>query len=101
MPYISREKLLAFPLRRNGEHCDMEHANPHFLHGIETVMEYVETLPSEDVVPVIHARWHDVYMISPNVATGICSHCNEKSYIGPLYPFALYCPHCGAMMDQP
>ena len=44
------------------------------------------------------AHWHDIYMITPWVATGVCSSCNTKSYINPDYPFALYCPNCGKPM---
>lgn len=36
--YIAREALMKFPIRR--DHCDKEHANEHFINGIETVMEY-------------------------------------------------------------
>lgn len=41
--YIKRESILKFPIRRS--HHD-EHADPHFINGIETVMEYIETLPA-------------------------------------------------------
>lgn len=98
MSYISREKLLAFPLRRNGEHCDMEHANPHFLNGIETAMEYAETLPTEDVSPVVHGRWvEDTH--SNGSYDAECSICSESiKWSGCMYNFN-YCPNCGAKMD--
>lgn len=51
--YIERETLMKFPIRR--DHCDKEHANEHFINGIETVMEYAENLPAADVEPV--RRW--------------------------------------------
>ena len=57
-------------------------------------------LPTADAVEVVHARWHDVYLMTPWVATGICSNCNLKSYINPDFPFAKYCPNCGAKMDK-
>ena len=41
--YIKCEDVLKFPIRRS--HHD-EHADPHFINGIETVMEYIETLPA-------------------------------------------------------
>lgn len=53
--YIDREMLMKFSIRRN--HCDKEHANEHFINGIETVMEYAENLPAADVEPVRHGRW--------------------------------------------
>lgn len=50
--YIEREALMKFPIRR--DHCDKEHANEHFICGIETVLEYAESLPTADVAPVVH-----------------------------------------------
>lgn len=46
--YIKKDDIAAFPIRAN--HCDKEHANEHFIYGIETVMEYVENLKPADVV---------------------------------------------------
>ena len=48
---------------------------------------------------VKRGQWHDIYLMTPWVATGICSKCNLKSYINPDFPFAKYCPNCGAKMD--
>ena len=100
--YISREKLLSFPLRRNGEHLDKEHANPHFVDGIETVMEYAETLPTTEVAPVVHAKWIPAGTFDDFAK---CSACGNQDH--PLHavcggysrePYN-YCPHCGAKMD--
>ena len=41
--YISLDDIKQFPIRK--DHCDKEHGNPHFIYGIETVMEYIDTLP--------------------------------------------------------
>lgn len=59
----------------------------------------IDVLPRVDAVEVVHGEWHDVYLMTPWIATGICSHCNLKSYINPDFPFAKYCPYCGAKMD--
>lgn len=103
MSYISREKLLAFPLRRNGKHLDKKHANPHFVNGIETVLEYAEALPAENVKPVIHAQWkhcpRKVFAQDGSyslVMDTTCSACNWKIAEGMDSPF---CPGCGARMD--
>ena len=45
---ISRADALAFPIRIN--HYDREHGDLHFVLGIETVMEYIENLPSAELV---------------------------------------------------
>lgn len=41
---IDGDKLQEFPIRAN--RCDKEHANEHFINGIETVLEYAEQLPT-------------------------------------------------------
>mgnify|MGYP000124162702 CR=1 FL=1 len=52
--YIDREALMKFPIRAN--RCDKEHANKHFINGIESVMEYAELLPTVDAVPVVRCK---------------------------------------------
>lgn len=44
--------------------------------------------------------WHDIYLLTPWVATGICSCCDKKSYINPDFPHAQFCPVCGASMSD-
>lgn len=51
---IDADKLQEFPIRAN--RCDKEHANKHFLNGIETVLEYAEQLPTVDAVPVVRCQ---------------------------------------------
>ena len=41
--YVCLEDIQKFPIRK--DHCDKENGNPHFIYGVETVMEYIETLP--------------------------------------------------------
>lgn len=53
-----------------------------------------------DVAPVVHGRWHDIYMLTPWVCSGVCSNCDTKSYMNSNFPFANYCPNCGAKMDS-
>lgn len=92
--YIDRETLMKFPIRR--DHCDKEHANEHFINGIETVMEYAENLPAADVAPVVHGRW---------VADGgilICLNCEAEIEAKNTFGednHRNYCPKCGAKMD--
>lgn len=63
MRLIDADKLQAFPIRAN--RCDKEHANTHFINGIETVLEYAELLPAVDAVPVVRCRG--------------CKHCEEAT----------------------
>ncbi len=52
--YIEREALMEFPIRAN--RCDKEHANEHFINGIESVMEYAEQLPTVDAEVVVRCK---------------------------------------------
>lgn len=70
--YIDREALMEFPIRAN--HCDKEHANTHFINGIESVMEYAEQLPTVDAEVVVRCKdckhlcvWNrkDIYAFCP------------------------------------
>lgn len=54
MRLIDADKLQQFPIRAN--RCDKEHANKHFINGIESVMEYAELLPTVDGVPVVRCK---------------------------------------------
>lgn len=68
--YIEREALRAFPIR--ADHCDKEHANEHFIYGIETVLEYAENLPAADVAPV---SWISVKDKLPKTETEVLVVC--------------------------
>lgn len=48
--YISREAALSMPWA-NGQY-DHEHANEHFICGLETYKEWLEQIPPADVVVV-------------------------------------------------
>lgn len=54
MRLIDGDKLQEFPIRAN--RCDKEHANAHFLNGIETVLEYAEQLPTVDAEVVVRCK---------------------------------------------
>lgn len=88
---ISRSALMEFPIRRN--RCDREHANPHFINGIESVLEYAANLHGTQP-KVKHARWG-------YGCDGGCSACGEAKpcdYFGSSHE-SDYCPGCGARMD--
>lgn len=54
MRLIDGDKLEEFPIRANS--CDKEHANTHFINGIESVMEYAEHLPTVDAEVVVRCK---------------------------------------------
>lgn len=75
--YIDREALMEFPIRAN--RCDKEHANKHFINGIETVLEYAEQLPTVDAEVVVR-----------------CKDCYQSVVIGNV----LYCTYLRKNTDE-
>ena len=91
--YVEREAIMEFPIRK--DHCDKEHANEHFIFGVESVLEYVENLPSANVAPVVHGRW-----IEKKSAVGRyfeCSNCGAHENKHTAIK-GYYCWRCGAKM---
>lgn len=100
---IRRSDVLKFPIRR--DHYDREHGNPHFINGIETVMEYVEFIPPVESEPVVHAHWvseivkkcdwrglkRDYYQPYS------CPRCHTPD---PRRGESKFCSECGAHMDE-
>lgn len=91
--YINREAIMKFPIRK--DHCDKEHANEHFINGIESVLEYVENLPAVDVAPMVHGQWETN---SDRPDSLICSVCKCGFDMWKHDPHN-FCPNCGAKMD--
>ena len=61
---IDLDQLMKYPLRRGSEHCDEKNADPRFLNGVESILEWAQTLPTltppnewvsvEDAMPPEH-----------------------------------------------
>lgn len=94
---IEREALMQFPIRR--DHCDKEHANEHFINGIETVMEYAANLPAADVAPLVHGKWEYIPQTLNTLSQIRCSFCGWWSLDPSIDGAYNYCPNCGAKMD--
>lgn len=43
---IDLDRLMKYPLRRGSEHCDEKNADPRFLNGVESILEWAQTLPT-------------------------------------------------------
>lgn len=43
---IDLDQLMEYPLRRGSEHCDEKNADPRFLNGVESTLEWAQTLPT-------------------------------------------------------
>lgn len=81
MRLIDGDKLQEFPIRAN--RCDKEHANTHFINGIESVMEYAEMLPTVDAEVVVRCKDCKHYLIADEFEGGKRYMCevNHFSYI--------------------
>lgn len=82
--YIDRELLLK-NIKRN---------MPYVYHMMSIL---ISCIPSDDVAPVVHAKWMKDYIKIGNCDWKYkCSKCGKhnKQYSPP------YCPHCGAKMDE-
>lgn len=78
--YISRDAVLAYPIRLN--HYDKENGNAHFAYGVESVMEYVESLPAADVAPVVRCKDCIYFHENTEVSFGRCSRIDWFPYGG-------------------
>lgn len=90
--YIDRERLLkSIPSVKDDKTISLFGA-------VADMICIVNSVPKEDVVPVVHARW-----IKPVPGDGdpCCSECKAKQlylpYVG--YFYSKYCPYCGAKID--
>lgn len=92
--YVKREAIMKFPIRK--DQCDKEHANEHFIFGVESVLEYVEKLPAADVAPVVRTRW--AHLGGDEWCCPVCGFVltTEGSWDKPIKK---YCEDCGAKMD--
>lgn len=89
---INLAALQNYPLRRGNPGCDEVNANPHFLNGIESIIEFAESLPTID--PVRHGYWRAWSGRRPIWLGCFCSVCENYE----VSKFA-FCPNCGAKMD--
>ena len=93
--YISREAALSMPWA-NGRY-DHEHANEHFICGLETYKEWLEQIPAADVRPVVHRSWivddyGDYQLIE-------CDQCHAQMW-NHQSELPNYCYECGADMRK-
>ena len=81
---------------------DRENGNEHFLNGIETAREIVENAPVVDAEPVRHGRWLECEDGWGDTHYQ-CSECGAEWNLDAGTPDEngmIYCPHCGARMDE-
>ena len=97
--YIERGALLNYPIRR--DNYDRKNGNIHFINGIESILEYAESLPTADVQEVRHGKWE---LLDECANEGVyCSICHKKVYkvkYANQKVKSNYCPNYGAKMDK-
>lgn len=62
----------------------------------------IDAQPTADVAPVAHAHW-EKHFKRPGVYEDLywhCTNCNSKTLEEYAPYWWLYCPHCGAKMDE-
>lgn len=75
---IDLDQLMKYPLRRGSEHCDEKNADPRFLNGVESVLEWAQTLPT--LTPL--NEWISVEEKLPeSIVNKVLVYC-ENGYIG-------------------
>ena len=79
MKLIDLDQLLKYPLRRESALCDEEHADPHFLNGVESVLEWAQTLPT--LTP--QNEWVSVYDRLPEPGERVLA--TDCGFVGEFY----------------
>jgi len=60
----------------------------------------IDTVPAEDVRPVVHGKWEIRYPdLEPMGSFWYCSNCGEDDEDWGCRPTWRFCPNCGARMD--
>ena len=99
--YIDRDLALSFPLA-NGKY-DKTNADEHFIGGCETYREWLESLPAEDVRPVVRGEWnaeidHRYGVDNWRFYCSKCGFVEVHAYFD--WKRHNYCPNCGADMRK-
>lgn len=61
--------------------------------NIINLKQIINSIPAVDAVPIVHGHWY----------LGRCSKCDGHApywSMATTYYKSLYCPHCGAKMDE-
>lgn len=54
---IDLDQLMKYPLRRGSEHCDEKNADPRFLNGVESILEWAQTLPTLTQPEIVYCQY--------------------------------------------
>lgn len=96
---ISRADVLKYPIRL--DHYDEVNGDRVFVYGVESVIEYAESLPSADAAQGEWEHWGSPFSDESEVIdTIVCSVCGARFIEPKDEPTGEYnyCPNCGARM---
>lgn len=77
--------------------CVTEVINRRAFNSREDVQDFLDNIPTADVVLVKHGHWHWSVECFHDVCS-CCAHLSNDSNDLENYPYK-FCPHCGAKMD--
>ena len=96
MRLVDADELKKYPIRL--DHYDKEHGDVNFVYGIESVLEYVDSMPTIEAEPIRYGTWEHVDGYFGD-AYYRCSVCKKESYFSNHTPGEIgiqYCHYCGA-----
>ena len=76
---IDLDQLMKYSLRRGSEHCDEKNADPRFLNGVESILEWAQTLPA--LTPP--NEWVSVYDRLPEPGERVLA--TDCGFVGEFY----------------
>ena len=91
---IDLDQLMKYPLRRGSEHCDEKNADPRFLNGVESILEWAQTLPTltpPEIVycqDCVHHKAYEDAVVESGLAAAAGNEDAAKSY--ELFKAGLY-----------
>lgn len=99
--YIKKSDVLAYPIWHQS--YDKANGNPHFINGVESVIEFVKGLPAADVAQVRLGRWTEYD--GADKGFHYCSECKGQAFNYEengevIEVLSGWCPNCGAKMDK-
>jgi len=106
--YIDIDEVSKYPIRRN--HYDKVNGSLDFVNGIESVIEYIENIPTADVRENIKGKWTEIQTAFEKYKPAGCFSFELKKYTRKKYRCSNcgktkqykenFCPNCGADMRE-
>lgn len=98
--YISREAVLSKCVDIWNNADETTQTGVDTINTIDEITDFIESLPSADAQPVVHAYWIKLpKALNPNENPYKCSNCGHVLSFMNGYPKSKYCDDCGARMD--